>query len=213
MKLPAIVISLALIVAAIALTACSPERPVQVGSTAGSAVKVMLKAGHGSGVNLGNGFILTAGHVGIGTTTAKVKTDDGGTVEGEVLWSNFNPAGTGWDVALVAVDPRGFRGVEVSELSCAPNYVGQQIRIVGNPREMEFVTTWGRVGQIGAHNLAYWKSATILDATATGGVSGGPVFDEATGKVVGLLVGALGGTGYSIMVPGSAICKMLARVA
>lgn len=208
--LPLIVTGFALLVAAVALSACQ-QRPVQVGSAAGSTVKVMLKQGHGSGVYIGDGFILTAGHVGIGTATAKVKTDDGGTVEGEVLWANFNPAGTGWDVALVAVDQRGFRGVEVSRLSCAPNYVGQLVRIEGNPRDMDFVTTWGRIGKIGQRDFAYWKSASILDATATGGVSGGPVFDEASGDVVGLLVGGLPGTGYSIMVPGHVLCKMLAR--
>jgi S1-C subfamily serine protease len=181
------------------------ERPV-----VGSTVKIILKAGHGSGVHIGNGFVLTAGHVGNTDKIVRVKLDDGSDVPGRVLWFSF--ADDAPDVALIYVEPRLLARVGVSHLSCDKPRLGQTVRIVGNPLDVEFLTTWGRIGRAGPPSAAF-PYYVALDATATNGVSGGPVFDDETGDLIGLLVAGYKGTGYTFMTPGSEICRYMGRVA
>ncbi len=188
------------------LTACEKERPLQVGAT----VKVILPNGHGSGVYLGDGFILTAGHVGKGASTVKVKMDDNSIAEGAVLWASY-AAGIP-DVSLIYVEPKQMARAAVATLSCEKPHLGQYVRIVGSPRDVEFITTWGRIGRADAPSSgSHFRYVIAMDATATNGVSGGPVFDEDTGKLIGLLVAGYPGTGYSFMTPGAEICRYMAR--
>jgi len=54
-----------------------------------------------------------------------------------------------------------------------------------------------------------------VDATVAGGMSGGPVINDA-GHVVGITVGAMqfgmGLVGIGTVVPGSAICRVLSTI-
>ncbi len=170
--------------------------------------------GHGSGVSLGGGVFLTAGHVSEGATSLTVKTWAGKSGTAEVLW--FNHA---YDVSLVYVPD--LKDEPGSPMSCAATKVGQEITIVGNPLNTEFAESWGHVssfGKTGLENIpeqaGLWKELVTLDATAAPGVSGGPIFNSA-GEIVGILVsGAVnkrGTYGYSYMVPSTAICRLLGR--
>lgn len=169
---------------------------------------------HGSGVHLGDGFVLTAGHVSENAVGMVATTDDGKTFKAEVLWYNH-----AYDVSLVYVaDLANRRG---ATLSCGSTSVGQSITLVGNPLNTKFAQTWGRVagknttGYEGIDDRGLWRVLVTLDITAAPGVSGGPVYDEATGNVVGILVaGAIGQRGtfaYSYMVPGDTICHVMGR--
>lgn len=179
------------------------------------ALKIEAIGWHGSGVHLGNGFVLTAGHVSEGAKGMTATTDDGKTFDAEVLWYNHS-----FDVSLVFVADLANRAG--AALSCAENYVGQPITIIGNPLDTDFAQTWGRVAgthKTGLENMdreGLWRNLVTLDITAAPGVSGGPVYDEATGSVVGILVaGAVSQRGtfaYSYMVPGSTICHVMGRV-
>ena len=179
-----------------------------------SAVKMVAPMWTGSGVHIGNGFILTAGHVTDGLTNINVLLSDGSTAVGEVLWTNSPEVG-GYDVSLVYVP--GLKA-EASPLSCAPTHTGEDVSIIGNPGPLTFLETWGKVsGPITAGQWYVWKSLVALDIVSAPGVSGGPVFD-AGGEVVGILVSGLiiegrGNYAYSMMVPGTAICHLLGRVA
>lgn len=182
---------------------------------AASAVRVELPEGHGSGVHLGNGFFLTAGHVTETASLVTVVSRDGEEFPADVLWANH-----AFDVSLVYVPQ--LAGLPSAKLSCAANYVGQPIAIVGNPLSTEFAQSWGYVSATGRTGLEHldarglWRRLVTLDATAAPGVSGGPVYDAATGDVTGILVaGAVssrGAFGYSYMVPAETICHVMGRV-
>lgn len=189
--------------------------PVQY--SAAAVVKVSLKGGHGSGVHLGNGYVLTAGHVTTGAREVAVRTPHGEPMRGEVIAINYDDLGR-YDVSLVYVPE--LSGMPSAPLSCKAPYIGQSIRIVGNPSGDEFAFSWGRVSNIGVVGYVengWWRRLVGMDITAAPGVSGGPVFDEITGEVVGILVAGMvtdrGTFGYSYMVPGDAICHVMGRSA
>jgi S1-C subfamily serine protease len=164
-----------------------------------STLKIITSTGHGSGVHIGNGYILTAAHVVDGSESIRVRATHNGEEPAELLWLNKA------------------HDVDSSPLSCKPLGVGQSVKATGNPGPLEFITSWGRVSSYEAKR-GNWKSSIIVDLTIAPGSSGGPVFDT-RGNVVGLVVGiALMSHGfsssaipYSYVVPGSAICSLLAR--
>lgn len=179
-------------------------RPSHETKLPGSVVKVVLETGHGSGVHIGKGYILTAAHVVADTKTVKIKTDKGRTGEAEVLWFNRE-----LDVALIHTGTK----LQASRIACAPTPRGTLIHAIGNPANQEFISTWGRVS--GPAIDTPWKVAIVADITIVPGMSGGGLFDEAD-RLVGILVGTmargLGGivpVGY--VVPTSAFCGMLGR--
>lgn len=177
-----------------------------------SAVKMDAPAWTGSGVYLGNGYIITAGHVADGLSSIGILLSDGTKTQGEVLWRN-TLSDEGYDVALVYSPGLGAKS---STLNCDPTVTGQNIHIVGNPGPLEFLTSWGRIsGSVKTGQWDRWKSLVALDITAAPGVSGGPVFNDAE-QVVGILVSGLilpgrGAFAYSMMVPSETICLLLAR--
>lgn len=193
-----------LCVAFIALIAAKPSE-----APAFPVVKIIVNGGHGSGANLGGGYILTAGHVSEDAGAVTVMTPDGIQHEGEVLWSNHGPGS--YDVSLVYV--HSLRDTDGADLSCEVPKLGQEIVILGNPKMSNWIKTWGRVANpdIGPSAFNLWRQIIVLDATATNGNSGGPVLDAKTGEIVGILVGGYPGTGITFMVPGKTLCHMLGR--
>ncbi|CAH1657390.1 Serine protease Do [Hyphomicrobiales bacterium] len=176
--------------------------------TAGSVVFLGDARGHGSGVHIGEGYILTAAHVVRDETTMDVTTDVGVTVKGIVLWSN-----KAYDVALMRADVQA----KAAPLSCREASPGEDITIAGNPNDLKFIKTYGRVGGE-AREYGPWKRVFVADATIIPGVSGGPTFD-AKGNVIGVNVGVmLMQTGISAsiarlgyVVPASVACMLMAR--
>ncbi|RUM99046.1 serine protease [Pseudaminobacter arsenicus] len=187
----------------------APAAPAQASPT----VKVLMASGHGSGVHIGNGFVITAGHVTEGYRTVTVRTQDGKERDGEVLWYNHAS-----DVSLVHVTSLE---AKAAALSCAPTSIGDAIRIEGNPSAVEFAVTWGKVSAFGKtcfENLdgnGQWRVLVTLDATAAPGVSGGPVYDGNGYTVRGILVSGMvttrGTFAYTYMVPSTEICRVLGR--
>jgi S1-C subfamily serine protease len=185
-----------------------------VGNTkpkAGPVVKVSFAGGHGSGVHIGHGFILTAAHVVGAGRDLDVKTDDRVVIaDVEVLWAN-----TKYDVALIRVDPSS--PLRKRDLSCAAPEIGDKITASGNPLDMEFVTHYGRVGS-GLQpvywppfsGMVQWPVSYALDAGLVPGMSGGPVIDS-RGDVVGIIVGRAPGESLFFAVPGSVACELMGR--
>lgn len=194
-----------LVIAAGSLIAATPAKPL---IDRDAVVKVRVAGGHGSGVHIGGGYVLTAGHVATDNATVTVMRSNGGEMDAEVLWSNHGVGA--YDVSLLYAPE--MIGEASASLSCAPYYWGQDIIIVGNPRGTEFATTWGKVsGQFSTDFNTVWRDIAVIDISVFPGVSGGPVFDAVDGAVVGLLVGGYRGSGYAVMVPGSAVCHMMGR--
>lgn len=185
-------------------------------TTASSVVRVdLMDGGHGSGVYVGNGLVLTAGHVGRGQTVVTLKLDNGTAQAADVTWVNDT-----YDVAaLRPVRPQDMRA---SRLSCRAPAVGEVITAAGSPGQEDNLHIPGAI--VGAERKSGpWGSVVVASLNMTGGISGGGVFDK-YGEVVGIVVGGqlgvvgekdgkydLSQTGLSYVVPGDAICGLLGR--
>lgn len=156
----------------------------------------------GSGVHLGGGFILTAEHVVHGENKMLFQLDNSRVHHNaEVLWSNYN-----YDIALVYAP---MEDIGYSQLSCRTPEVGESLLMVGNMHGMRFTHTPGYVSNA-PDEIARWKEVVAVMGANGDGMSGGPAFDK-DGYVVGLVVAGPQTDTYALVVPGSAICKLLAR--
>jgi S1-C subfamily serine protease len=173
-----------------------------------ATVKVTTATGHGSGVHIGNGLILTAAHVVAKHDTATVKTTDD-TRGAEVLW-----ASAAYDVALLTTSSSDLQSLP---LSCVTPDVGTPVTAYGNPLGMEFVRTSGQVvGPVGS--ALGIPGAYPVDMTIIPGMSGGPLVDL-HGQVVGISVAVMtfpvgfGSqlTGIGMAVSGEAVCELMGR--
>lgn len=205
-----IIVALALL--AIGYLVFSANQPLLLAG-ASSTVKVELAQGHGSGVHIGDGLILTAAHVASEGAVVKLKLDDGTERDATVVW-----ASKASDISLLRTSPDG---LSASSLNCSPLVVGQSVTARGNPLDLEFITTYGHiVGK--AVTVQNWAAAAPTDLTILPGMSGGPLFNAA-GEVVGINVAVmiapivaqvpLGGafTGIGFFVPAEHVCGLLGR--
>lgn len=197
----ALVAIIALVFGAYAYTPAATPLP-------GSTVKIVMEQGHGSGVHIGNGYVVTAAHV-VGDNVPRVKLDDGSEQEAVVLWAN-----KAHDIALL----RTASTMSASSLDCRVAANGEHVTAEGNPTVFEFVSSAGRIAGV-ERSFGPWARVMPVDMTIVMGMSGGPVF-ASDGRVVGISVGVLVApvgfaaslTGFGAVVPSAAVCEMLARV-
>lgn len=191
-----------------ALSACTGfARPAPTGST----VKIVLEGGHGSGVHIGDRFVITAAHVVGSADSVEIKADDGSTQRAAVLWVNKS-----YDIALLRYAKPA--NMAVASLSCREAQVGERVRALGSPGAIDFISNNGFVSG-SARKHGPWASVLVFDGIVAPGMSGGPVHD-ATGRVIGITVGLMAvpmGFGASLIpisyiVPSSAVCMLMARV-
>jgi serine protease Do len=213
---------IAIATAALLCGCASNVDSINTGSTKASpVVRVdLFDGGHGSGVYIGNGIVLTAGHVGNGQQTVTLKLDDDTVQFADVLWVN-----TKYDVA--ALRPVRPQDMTAAHLSCRAPAVGEAITAAGSPGQEDNLHIPGAV--VGAERKSNpWESVVIASLNMTGGISGGGVFDK-YGDVVGIVVGGqlgvvgsadnpakrmdydLSQTGLAYVVPGDAICALMGR--
>lgn len=205
-----IVTALALLAIGCLVFTASP--PKAAPPTATAFVKVIDgKGGHGSGVHIGKGYVLTAAHVVEQAAEMTLVDTLGVKRTADVLWKN-----SGQDVALMHVE--GFDGLSSANLDCSPSPVGQRIWAVGNPRDLDNVTMYGRVAS-DVRSIGPWHDGIAVDMTIIPGMSGGAVLNDA-GSVVGIAVGAMNMAtsplagdlvGLGTVVPASTICALMAR--
>lgn len=185
------------------LVACAPEKRPD------STVKVTTETGHGSGVSIGKGYIISAAHVVKDAKSVSIKTKAGVVHPATVLWVNDAK-----DIALLHTSAK----LPSSPLSCREVKSGEPITASGNPSDMEFLDMRGFIAG-NARKIGPWEDALPADVTLIGGMSGGPAFDDA-GEVVGINVGHMSipmGFGMSwvrasVIVPSSTVCRLMARV-
>lgn len=205
---PALFRDLGIVGALLALLACVlVTAPLRVDGLPGSTVKILAGGGHGSGVHIGDGYIISAAHVmGEGM---RLKLDNGEEQDVELLWAN-----KAHDIALLRTKPT----MQASSLDCRVANVGESVLAKGNPIALEFVSAWGVVSGR-EREIGPWKRALPLDAAIVMGMSGGPSFGS-DGRVIGINVGvmvaALGGmypslTGFGFMVPAAAVCDLMGK--
>lgn len=191
-----------------ALTIFAAQELARSDIKADAVVKVIVGKGHGSAVHIGNGVYLTAGHVAGALEEVGIKTSTGETGTAKVLWVSKD-----YDIALIKSDIE----TETANLECRAPEVGEHIQLKGNPLNLEFQTTWGRVSGTEV-SVGPWEAALPVNAAIAGGMSGGGMFD-ADGDLIGINVGGMvqrigfGGSmvGIGYIVPANAICGLLAR--
>jgi S1-C subfamily serine protease len=169
-----------------------------------STVIVEDETGHGSGVHIGGGLILTAAHV-VEDNSEMTIVDSLGHEQLAVVMRSDKAT----DVALLRIDQAT---MAATTLDCSVRpAVGDEITAVGNPLNLKFVTIWGHVAA-GKAERHPWKESLIVEMVVVPGMSGGGVFDR-SGRLIGLAVGVaslgkvLFGLGY--VVPVQAACELM----
>lgn len=203
--------TLFVLVAATSAAAYALLPPTSSPATEAATVKIVMQNGHGSGVHIGDGFIVTAAHVIGQSKDAQVKSKDGVTRKADVLWVN-----TAYDIALLRTSSAG---LGTAHLSCGSAKAGDPITAYGNPLGIEFVAAYGKIAG-DPRASGPWKSVYVTDMTTVMGQSGGPVFG-ADGNLIGITVGVMAAqvglsgslVGYGFVVPSSEVCGLLARSA
>lgn len=189
------------------LSGCAPAPAAQFVS---STVKVILESGHGSGVHIGGGYVLTAGHVVGDVKTVKLQFDDKSIVQADVMWSNKAK-----DVALLRYKDNG--RAESSNLVCRVAAPGEHVVARGNPLGMEYLSFEGRINGL-PMSVADFEGVLPADLTLISGMSGGGVFDDG-GNVIGISVAhALAPIGMiaswtrvALVVPGKTVCDLMGK--
>ncbi|NTA48123.1 trypsin-like peptidase domain-containing protein [Agrobacterium tumefaciens] len=206
----AFLVALFVLVAATSAAAYTllPEPPVP--ATESATVKVFPSNGHGSGVHIGDGFIVTAAHVVGQEKTVQVKGKNGPTRKADVLWVN-----TAHDIALLRTSSDG---LGAARLACRAVKAGDPIVSYGNPLKIEFVAAYGKIAGE-PREAGPWKSVYVTDITTVMGQSGGPVYADG-GDLIGITVGVMAApigasgslVGYGFVVPSTAVCELMGRV-
>lgn len=180
-------------------------------------VLIVAPDGQGTGTVVQRGsrtFIWTAAHVVEGHDTVKVRT---------VIRHNYHRVGitefTGrviavnkiLDVALLHVDAPSKYFLPAEFDSLVPPPVGSAVYHVGNFLGADFdnsVST-GVISQHGVkpidENGWPWPVVDQTTSVVNPGSSGGPVFNSANNKVIGILVGTIPGRGINFYVPTRAL--------
>lgn len=170
-------------------------------------VEVAIGNGHGTGVVVRPGLVLTAAHVVSDATGIEVVFHDGRREPGSLAWIS--------EAADIAAIFATTGPAPVAKLACRAPAVGEVVMTIGYPGPLRAIRSWGRI--------AGWRSGddgpatAVLDVTTFVGASGGPVFD-AEGRLVGIVQSIMGiltiptgmpaPTGYAFMVPASTLCRL-----
>jgi S1-C subfamily serine protease len=169
--------------------------------TSESYVRVYTDLGHGSGVHIGNGIIISAEHVVSGRSEMSIETTNGEQFTATVLHAD-----AARDVVILKISGPA-TGLRSTELACRPVVVGEEITAAGNPGPMRNVKSWGRVSAKAAQH-GRWASGAIADITVGAGMSGGPLY--ARDGVIGIVVGVYTAhPGFLIFVPSQVLCGLV----
>ncbi len=177
-----------------------------------SGLFVQVGDGHGSGVYIGHGIVLTSAHVVGDVAEVTLRNAAGNWQQGVVLWKS-----TKYDVA--AVRPANARAYKPAPLSCKAPKAGEYAVAYGSPLINEFLYLPGTVA---GSPVRMGDIETVSPAAIplTSGSSGGPVFN-AQGHLIGIVAAVQvttlfekypSQTGISYFVPGNVICGLLGRI-
>lgn len=181
--------------------------PVEV-KPLSSVVQIITKTGGScTGFHIGGGRIVTAGHCIDGISGYTIIFSDDTSVKGTLIM--FSDARQADDMAIIKIS--NFANVDTDTLYCreAPA-VGSGIHITGYPGYYGLATVWGLVAGSSHSYDGAWRDAIPVNVSVAPGFSGAPVYDNETGKVVGILVGALGSNAsLALMTPGYRLCEFI----
>ncbi len=169
-----------------------------------SVVTVEMKNGHGSGFLITtDGYLLTNAHVVQDEATAKVKFEQGFSLEGRVVKVNRD-----FDLALLKVQGSDLPALGLGD--DAALVVGEELFAIGTPLDEKLGQTVSR-GIVSGRREIDGRKYLQTDVGINPGNSGGPLIDE-RGKVVGIATmkaKAVGVEGIGFGVPISTALEML----
>ncbi|WP_025593730.1 S1C family serine protease [Agrobacterium tumefaciens] len=209
-RLPtAFLVALFVVVAATSAAAYALLPPPNLPTTESATVKIQVNDSHGSGVHIGDGFIITAAHVVGDSKEVQIKAKGAEFRKADVLWVNKAN-----DIALLRTSSDS---LGIAHLSCRAVNAGDPIVAYGNPLQIEFVAAYGKIAGE-PRKTGPWNAVYVTDITTVMGQSGGPVFTD-NGDLIGITVGVMAApigfsgslVGYGFVVPSTEICGLLAR--
>lgn len=194
------------------------DRTIKAPNLEASVVMVSNATGHGTGVYIGNGQVITAAHVvkEAGVDGKMVIKLGDKSVPATVVWYDEDA-----DVGLLKLD-MPMLNLHAAWLACSmPDVVvGDELEAIGDPLGFVDLHTWGHVALGVQKRTDNGKDQInlIADLTIAPGNSGGPVFTR-SGRVAGITV-ALSSTmimgmypalfALTYIIPTSVICSELA---
>jgi S1-C subfamily serine protease len=160
-------------------------------------VETEWESWQGSGSYIGDGLVLTAGHVVEGAVKFTMTFEDGTVVEADRFYKEPT-----MDVGFIYV---GELDIDVLEFDMRKLRRGDVTYIFGNPLgwDNRFSVSRGIVSSLDKEHGGYFGEKLMFnsDAASYPGNSGGPVLDE-DGEIIGILVGGYVGTdNLSLCVP------------
>jgi serine protease Do len=177
------------------------------------------QTGKSSAVYIGDGYFLTATHILSEDQKALVmETDSGQRFVADLIWSS-----TSYDISLLY--SKNYEQVNIThyKISCDGVELGQELQFIGNPTNLNFVHTWGKVAADPLQIPDMWRRVIPVNATILPGMSGGAVLDS-NGKLRGINVGTLTAvsgmsplgpqvsfSGISYIVESSDICFLMGK--
>ncbi len=166
----------------------------------------------GSGFVIGNGYMLTAGHVAVRTGNRVDARDANGRIyAGKVVGVQKSP-----DIALIKL--KGFSGRPVIPVSNACIKKGTAVFSLGRPHSQGDTARIGQVrsmsfGRPVSYNGFGYPDAMVLQMGTQKGESGGPVFNR-NAHLAGMMVSTLSdGKGHLLNLAHALPADMLARFA
>lgn len=193
---------------AVGIPSCaSMPTPLSLAVIDAAVLKITQSAGHGTGVSIGDGRILTAAHVVEGVTSVGVRSRDGEVGKAEVVARDDT-----LDLAILRWEHA--RALPALGIDCAPPRMDEPLRVVGHPLEWEWVHRIGRIASTQRGNFVAQSIALEMDLLP--GMSGGPILSPA-GRVravaIAISLWTVRGrgvpTGLSVGMPSEVICKWL----
>lgn len=148
-------------------------------------------AGH-----IGDGLFLTAGHC--------ARKNVSLFIEGEPIEPVF--VDHKYDIAIFRAKTLA-NTIKSNPLRCVTPRIGQKVIVVGEPQGSDDIHTFGHIAG-NKRKKSLWEEVVPMNVVGVPGSSGSPVYSTSN-DIIGVLVGASQPYGsFTMMVPGSTICKV-----
>ena len=168
-----------------------------------ATVRLDIPNGHGSGVIIDNGKILTAAHVVGRWGKTLITLEDGTERIGIVDW--ISPTA---DLATVTF--KAPHGARFAAPACRDLEQGEPVTVLGYPLKLPLSVTRGVVMSTEEVDTGDGPPLIAIDAVLLPGNSGGPVFDS-QGQVIGIADKAPEGGAFGLMIPVNVSARQFCR--